>query len=308
MRIVHPRSSVGDYVKRNVVIQGGLGNQLSQWAFAHSFSDRKSFCIDPINGLGLSRDRGFELLPVINLCPHIHRNARDSLVIPWTTPVFHALDRLWQFSSLRKLIERLGYVREDPRIDQEQTTKFPKVIRYAKGYFQKQQAIENNFAFVEREIIPVVGEYLPKLRAKFSLLEDYSVMHVRRGDYKSAEFSTAIIGTLSDKYFVMGCSKFKSKKLVLLTENRRDVIDLVKTLTPDLVLDKHDTSAWETLAIMYGATNLLGSNSSLSWWGAKLCSFRGGDVWLPAQWSYWRNIDPSNYHFPLCKTVEAHWA
>jgi hypothetical protein len=92
-----------------------------------------------------------------------------------------------------------------------------------------------------------------------------------------------------------------------LTENREDAKELVKNLKPQLVLDKFDTTPWETLAIMYGASQFLGANSSLSWWGARLCSANGGEVWLPSQWSYWKNIDPMDYHFNGAKIVNASW-
>lgn len=290
-----------------VVIQGGLGNQLSQWSFAHTLPGAKSFQLDPLDDLGSKVPREFELLPVLTHCSHLQKGVFGSTVLPIILPFFHLLDRFWQVRQLRPLIERLGYLREDPRFDQEQTRKFPNTIRYAKGYFQKQQNVEKILNIVKAEIIPIVQYTFLKLNNKFAFGNNYSVVHVRRGDYETTDFSPSIIGTLSDEYFLNGVTKFDSKMLVILTENRGDITDLIQNLKPDLVLDKTDTSPWETLAIMYGATNFLGSNSSLSWWGARLCTIRGGKVWLPSQWSYWGNIQDEDYHFPSCNIVDVFW-
>ena len=171
----------------------------------------------------------------------------------------------------------------------------------------KQQNVQKVFCSVEKEIMPLVDKLLPIVRKKFSLSSQYSVMHVRRGDYDTAEFSPIIIGTLSDRYFINGLKEMDTSNLILLTENREDVRDLVKVLNPRMILDKFDTTPWETLAVMYGASQFLGANSSLSWWGARLCSANGGEVWLPSQWSYWKNIDPTDYHFPGIKIADVYW-
>ena len=289
------------------VIQGGLGNQLSQWSFAHSISRTNLFQIDPLKGLGSTERRNFELIPVLVNCTHVKKNTEGNLITPRILFFFHVLDRLWQHKSIRTFTEKFGYIREDPRLDQEQSVKFPKTIRYARGYFQKQQNVEKILEVVKCELIPVVERILPKMEEKFGLGTQYSVIHVRRGDYEAAEFSPIIIGTLSDEYFIKGIPKLKPSTLVVLTEDRKDVIDLIEVLSPNLVLDKGDTSPWETLAIMYGATDFLGSNSSLSWWGARLCAIRGGRVWLPSEWSFWKNIDPVDYHFPSCNIADVYW-
>ena len=290
-----------------IVFQGGLGNQLSQWSFAHAISGSEGFQIDPLHRKSGIQSRNFELQEVFNHCEHIKNIESNKLIFPSRRIFFHLLDRLWELRILRGIVEVCGYFREDPRVDQEQTSVIPKTLRYAKGYFQKQQNVQKVFCSVEKEIIPIVDKLLPIVRKKFFLDFQYSVMHVRRGDYDTAEFSPIIIGTLSDRYFITGLKEMDTSNLILLTENREDVRDLVKVLNPRMVLDKFDTTPWETLAIMYGASQFLGANSSLSWWGARLCSAKGGEVWLPSQWSYWKNIDSTDYHFPGSNVANVYW-
>lgn len=290
-----------------IVLQGGLGNQLFQWSFAHSLPSSNHFFVDPLHRYEDSNIRSFELEYVFKNCDHVRKDKFGRYVIPKIGILFRFLDRLWEIKILRLFVESLGYFREDPRFDQEQSSHIFTKIRYAKGYFQKQRNVEEVFDSVRKEIIPIVNDILPHIRERFGLDSKYSVLHVRRGDYECAVFTPTIIGTLNDDYFVNGIQALDSSILVLLTEDREDVRDLILKLNPFLVLDKLDTTPWETLTLMYGANHLLGSNSSLSWWGARLCSARGGQVWLPSQWSYWKNINPDDYHFEGCNLVESSW-
>ena len=290
-----------------MAIQGGLGNQLSQWYFAHAISEDSQFRIDPLYKMTTIGLRNFELQPLIEKCSHLECRADQNFLSPFTKSYYKILDSLWEFGSLRRFVEILGYFREDPRFDQNQSKRNSKNIKYAKGYFQKQVEIEKVFRSVEKELLPVLQGILASLEERVQLGSNYTVLHVRRGDYEAAEFTPIIIGTLSDEYFSRGLEGMDTSNLILLTENREDVTELVSALNPRLVLDKFDTTPWETLAIMYGASQFLGANSSLSWWGARLCSSKGGQVWLPSQWSYWKNINPTDYHFPGTNIANVYW-
>jgi len=290
-----------------MAIQGGLGNQLSQWYFAHAISENSRFRIDPLYKMTVVGLRNFELQPLKEKCSHLELGMGQNFLSPYIKSYYRILDSLWELSALRGFVEGLGYFREDPRFDQNQSKKSSRNIRYAKGYFQKQAEMEKVFSSVEKELLPVVQGVLATLEERIQLGSNYTVLHVRRGDYEAAEFTPIIIGTLSDEYFSRGLEGMDTSNLILLTENREDVTDLVKALNPRMVLDKFDTTPWETLAIMYGASQFLGANSSLSWWGARLCTSNGGEVWLPSQWSYWKNIDPTDYHFPGSNIAEVYW-
>ena len=290
-----------------MAIQGGLGNQLFQFYFAHTISENSQFRIDPLYKMTTIGLRNFELSPLIEKCSHLEHRTDQNFLSPFTKSYYKILESLWEFGSLRRFVEVLGYFREDPRFDQNQSKRNSKKIKYAKGYFQKQAEIEEVFSLVEKELLPVVQEVLATLEDRMQLGSNYTVLHVRRGDYEADEFTPIIIGTLSDEYFLRRLEGMDTSNLILLTENHEDVTALVNALNPRMVLDKFDTTPWETLAIMYGASQFLGANSSLSWWGARLCSAKGGQVWLPSQWSYWKNIDPTDYHFPGSNIASVYW-
>ena len=288
-------------------MQGGLGNQLSQWYFAHSIAIDSCFRFDPLYNLAKVEHRNFELAPLMSVCPHIQNGVQTNSIPFFERVYFRTLNKLWEFKILRKLVERLGYFREDPRSDQMQSKNVTRSLKYARGYFQKHSEIEKVFECVRTEMFPIIDAVLADVRSKLNLTSEYTVIHVRRGDYASIDFTPVYIGTLSDQYFIEGSKSLKNSNLLLLTENQEDVKSLVQNLGPCTVLDKTRTSPWETLAILAGATQFLGSNSSLSWWGARLCFARGGQVWLPEQWSYWKNIDPNDYHFPGSNVLKPYW-
>ena len=290
-----------------MAIQGGLGNQLFQWYFAHTISEDSQFRIHPLYKMTTVGLRNFELQLLIEKCSHFEYGVDQNFLSPFTKSYYRILDSLWEFSALRRFVEVLGYFREDPRFDQNQSKRNSINIKYARGYFQKQAEVEKVFTSVEKELLPVVQGVLATFEERMKLGSNYTVLHVRRGDYEAAELTPINIGTLSDEYFLRGLEGMDTSNLILLTENREDVTDLVKALNPRMVLDKFDTTPWETLAIMYGASQFLGANSSLSWWGARLCSAKGGKVWLPSQWSYWKNIDVGDFHFTNCKIAESYW-
>lgn len=289
-----------------VVIQGGLGNQLFQWFYAHTIETSGQFQIEPLYPKSANSFRDFELSELVDKCSHVEISGRKFLG-RGQRQFFHFLDRAWQFETLKPMIERIGYFREDPRKDQPQSYNTSRSRRYAKGYFQLQEKVEMAKVAVCSELVPIIHDILAKMHLKFELPKNYSVLHVRRGDYQSQNFTSVYLGILDDSFFLKWVKDFDVKNIVLLTESVSDVEKLISEVKPILILDRNQTSAWETLAIISGAQNFLGSNSSLSWWGAKLCAMNGGSVWLPSEWSFWKNVNSEDYIFSDCKTQESKW-
>jgi hypothetical protein len=289
-----------------VAIQGGLGNQLSQWFYAHTIDASGQFQIDPLYPESTVGLRNFELYELIDKCSHIQTHGKK-IILKRQKLFFKLLDRAWELKIVRPMVEAMGYFREDPRKDQPQSANKWGAKRYSKGYFQLQEKMELSKVAVCSELVPTVEKVLATMQDKFKLPRDYSVIHVRRGDYQPQVFTSIYLGILDDSYFSEWVRDLNLTNLVLLTENVSDVSNLISVVKPILTLDKSQTSAWETLAIISGAQNFLGSNSTLSWWGSRLCAIHGGSVWLPSEWSFWKNVDNKDYIFSGCKTRESRW-
>ena len=287
-----------------VAIQGGLGNQLFQWFFAHELRQGSEFSIYPKIPTGPVAQVVYELglAPLIKNCSHFRQSPQESkYMIP------KLFDFLWRFSLLTRPLHLLGYFRENPRSGTRAHQTVPRRLLFANGYFQKWQYAKNQIKAIETELLPVLSNVYADVRMKFDLEVPYTVIHVRRGDYRTDQNPETMIGSLDDTYFINWAKQHPSKHLVLLAEHRRDVEDLIKELRPALVLDNTQTSAWETLAILGFADTLLGSNSTLTWWGAWVASMNGGKVFLPSQWDVMGRFNISDFLFPDCQVVTPVW-
>ena len=292
-------------MKPIIAIKGGLGNQLFQWVYAHQISGNNDFRVN----LFFSDDeinRRFDLSRISRECSHVHSRSRK--LLDFRPKIFlRAFDKLWDIRWSRKVAEVLGYVREDPRFDQQQTVKLPKKIRYANGYFQSKAFISKASPALEKELDLAVDFAAKSIFDKLSINRPYSVMHVRRGDYEQIFFTPTIIGSLADDYFLKWRESNPNDYLILLVEDLQDATELIKLVKPQLMLDNMTTTAWDCIGLMAEADKVLASNSSLSWWGAWFCSKRGGVATLPSSWSYWGNVQTENFHFHGCKVSSSIW-
>lgn len=157
-------------------------------------------------------------------------------------------------------------------------------MRYAYGYFQNARIMERAEEAIEVELLPIIQTNLKVLKSKFDLEAPFTVIHVRRYPTAGYKLTRIQFCNLSSRYFTEWATKNAGKRIILLTEFKDKVTEVIDLLKPELVLDSSQTSAWDVLTIMAGAEKCLGSNSSLSWWGARLCSRFGRQVWLPSNW------------------------
>lgn len=290
----------------NVVIKGGLGNQLFQWTYAHSLQAIKSFYPARFHYGHHDKIMHLELEQLFETCPHI-LNAGD--LSPRREYLSHAAEWLWSKRVGKGIAESLlRFYQEDPREDQAQGFNANWKSQIISGYFQENRFSEKPNSVVEMEILPYAEKVAAKLFSTNLIPRRYSVLHIRTGAYSAQVPSNPnFIGSLHENYFLNNLDKLNAKYLVLLTENADHIPQLIKRIKPDLVLDALQLNAWETLATMALSESMIGANSSLSWWGAKLASLNGAKTWLPADWSSWNNIDSEAYRFANLEVLESAW-
>jgi hypothetical protein len=289
-----------------VVIKGGLGNQLFQWAYAHSLQAKEPFYPAQFYFGHHYRNAHLELQSIFETCPHVLNQGDLS-----QSKEFVSLSAEWLWSKRfgKRLAESFfGYVQEDPRIDKPQVINSRGKAKIISGFYQKNCYSENAMGAVELEILPHAERIGAGLIASGLIPRQYSVLHIRTGEYSARSSSDqSFIGNLQEDYFLDNLDKLKAKYLIVLTENADHIPDLLNKIKPNLVLDAHQQNAWETLATMAMSESMIGANSSLSWWGAKLASLKGAKTWLPSNWSAWNNIDSVGYRFPKLNIIESSW-
>jgi hypothetical protein len=289
-----------------VVIKGGLGNQLFQWTYAHSLQSRYKFYPSRFHYGHHDKIKYLELDDIFESCPHVFRKGSLS---PTKEYLSHLAEWMWDKKSGKKVAETLlGYRQEDPRNNQKQSGSQNRNPWIASGYFQKNIYVDNSAGVVEFEILPQTKKIATRLIQAKVIPQNYSVLHIRTGDYSRQSASDKnFIGNLHDRFFLENLEKLNASYLVVLTENSDHIPELLNKIKPDLVLDAGQLNAWETLSTMAFSESMIGANSSLSWWGAKLASLKGADTWLPENWSIWNNIDSIDYKFQNLRTLESIW-
>ncbi len=279
-----------------VLLQGGTGNQLFQWAYSHYLAHK-----------GLEVDLVFPLksyllphtsLPLSNLldsCEHVKFTEKK-------LPKNRAARLLCDPSNPRFIFKPLQRVLHD-------TTKQPYAIpnnfkesntKYHLGYYQNW-----NFPFEFRnQLRNEIWNALPS--QKSSTLEKelagVEVVHVRQGDTTSAQ-NISTIGVLSELYYDKLPPKGDAIRVVI-TDDIEGSHKVTKHLQLDGIFGPNDLNVYQALAVMGRSSRLFTANSTLSWWGGFLAEGQGGKVVIPNP--FFRNIQPapgSAFHFPNFGTL-----
>jgi hypothetical protein len=150
-----------------------------------------------------------------------------------------------------------------------------------RGYFQKP-----NFSKEMNQSLCVALNRILQTKASRKRLEDrfeflnepYQAIHIRLSDFIGSDFGVIApksqLECLQENLNVVICTDGSIAEI-----ERRIDISGYQLLTPS------STTAWETLAILSRAENLITTNSTLSWWSGFLAIHNGKNVWTPAYWN-----------------------
>lgn len=150
-----------------------------------------------------------------------------------------------------------------------------------RGYFQNP-----DFSKEINQSISVALNGILKSKASQGRLEDrfkflnepYQALHIRLSDFIGSDF-----GVIAPKS-QLECIQ-ENLNVVICTDGSIEEIERRIDITNYQVLTPSDTTAWETLAVLSRAENLITTNSTLSWWSGFLAIQSGKNVWSPAYWN-----------------------
>jgi len=235
-----------------IILQGGLGNQLFQYAAAlvlRGALDRAVFLPPPEYNKHSGRDYRsilYKRIPSVKTYEGVPVIPLDSFV-PWTVEQF--------------------------RFDG------PIALR---GYFQYLPAIESIVPTISNDLIEFITPYRDNLRVKYSLTDLRSIgfIHVRRGDY----LETPIHWIQGKDYYENALSLFSniSRWFVL-----SDDVDWCKTQSCfkgcHIVNEPDELVGLAFMSLCHGGAII--ANSTYSWWGAMLgANASGSSVVYPSKW------------------------
>ena len=258
-----------------VVFDGGLGNQMFEYAFYLSLRDKCSYAFYGFDTYAAEEEHyGYELDKIFHVDSHRERNR-------------HAF--------LRKL-ERHHYVdftevKEGNAIIYNQEVYkdilHPHVYR---GYWQTEKYFEHiadkvrkAFRFREEKISKQTRAMAEEIRQMVNPIS----LHVRRGDYVG-NTSTATFGMeYYDAAVKIIREKFNGGRLLVFSD---DPEWAKKNLPYEdmMVVDwNNGEDSWQDMYLMSQCTHNIIVNSSFSWWGAWLNEHSEKQVIAPKRWMTW---------------------
>lgn len=271
-------------------IQGGLGNQLFEWAFAYALGRRGGHVVfDVVRCRG---DRPLEIGPLLAGHKLLPRSLGYAAVMAHKSGV---LGKCW-FSSKRWQLRRepgFGYSAEfmDELLTQDGGS------TYVLGYFQSPKYFIGYEAEVRSAVSGLLRGMLTErgvaMAAELAASPNTVAVHVRRGDYISNLTASAHHGNLQEVYYqqALALMRRQGKDNIVWFSDDTDWVSgelagpLDTVATPAMMAALTHGAGGE-IALMAACSSRIIANSSFSWWAGWLGapSTAQSPVVAPSQW------------------------
>lgn len=254
------------------IFQGGLGNQMFQWAMMKALKQKypKALIFADIH-YSEGCHSGFELFRIFNLpgkFTHI------------TTKILT--------SKFRKYIYKASAIIQESNAYQFNPTylRAPKGLSWYEGYWQSEKYfiniadyIKNSFKFKYSLLNPKSEEYLKNIMSSNSVS-----VHIRRGDYLSITTNGKSI-VLPIKFYDLAIKEMNKRVEAAIYFVFSDDIDWCKAklnIPSAIYIDcNNSTDSWQDMCLMSACKHNIVANSTFSWWGAWLNSNPEKTVIIP---------------------------
>jgi Glycosyl transferase family 11 len=299
--------------KVNVMLAGGLGNQLFQLACALSLTEgpiRAISCLcNPRSSNDIADSQYFKFPSRVNFfsCDRNHKLAsKTGYLLLSLTQRRNYLNRFFPIRHLTYIIcsiilsihfRQFFYPRVGNGIGFDESL-VRKRGNFLVGYFQSYLFLSEPNKFEEFSRIELLAESdtFRKMRERLDG-EDPILIHVRLGDYKFEQG----FGVLPSSYFLQAYSQFSlegSEQPIWVFSDENDLARYLLEDLPSKNLELVNTSPLlpaETLELMRGFDKYVISNSTFSWWGAFLSHKSNAKVIFPTPW-FESSPDPLSLH------------
>lgn len=271
-----------------IKLQGGLGNQMFQYAFASILAKRNDTVVLLDNSFFEQTEKKIGFTPrkfELDIFENNYQKALDSDII--------SFQNLSKINNLKKKIG-LNY----PKIYFEQAFNFQKVVLSIKspvilnGYFQSykyfighEDLIRQLFTFPLNKLDSENIKLLNTIKNSNSI-----AIHIRRGDYVNDEIAAQFHGTCSLGYYLEAIKLLISKNNEIILVFFSDDNDWVEKQFMDLPIAKifvshnKNENSWKDMFLMSSCSHNIIANSTFSWWAAWLNLNPNKIVMAPKNW------------------------
>jgi hypothetical protein len=287
-----------------VKLQGGLGNQMFQYAIARSLIKNTGKVYLDHNYLENNNTdteeftaRSFEL--------HIFKNLKAYRAKNWKINLLTS--QRGEFRLLRAFLAyKKTYLRQHEH-EYVVLPPFPKNTKiYLDGYFQS----ENYFKHLRKTLLyefefPPLDQLNEEIKGNILKAQNSVSIHVRRGDYLTLKKIKNVLGVLPYTYYEKAInilsSKFPELELFIFSEDIEWAKVNFTGSNTHFISHNRSTDSWKDMALMTYCKHHIIANSSFSWWGAWLAKHKG-DVFAPACW-----FNPMKVNFNIEDIIPASW-
>lgn len=271
-----------------VKLQGGLGNQMFQFAICSIISLENKSKLKVDNYFFENKDKKVGFTP-----RQFELSVFDNNYNVATLKEVECFTNLSKFNLIR---QKYGFnypkMFVEPSLGYHDTLLQLKSPVYLEGYFQSFRYFEGYEDFVKELFsfsLKNLDEKNKKIFNKINNTETVAV-HIRRGDYVNDNLTQQFHGNCSKAYYLNAIHILEQKNKELTYLFFSDDIMWVKENFSDLLVNKvfvdenKGADSWKDMFLMSACSHNIIANSSFSWWGAWLNSFSEKIVIAPKVW------------------------
>lgn len=280
--------------KKIVKFNGGLGNQMFQYAFALSVADKfkTNFALDfswfeAVKKHELVVPRVFGL-NVFNLeCPAATNEDLSEVKYPNFDSKFkRSLAKMFpKFFNVNYVSEKHTFCFDNHLFN------YPHYFYY-EGYFQNEKYFKHLRAALLKSfsLKAPLSQFDQKTQSVLDeIIKTNSVsIHIRRGDYVSLDHVSKTHGTCSLEYYKRAieyiAEKVEKPHFFLFSDDIDWVVGNLELKYPYTVVDFNQDKPYLDLELMKNCKHNITANSSFSWWGAWLNENPQKIVISPKRW------------------------
>ena len=271
-----------------VKVNGGLGNQMFQYALARKLS--ASLNVPVVLDLSF-----FELERGIHTARPYELGHFAPTLLPATSNTLAEFEKIRGSAMVQRMDKWLPFTQSRHLFQEKEFTYDPSVLKigdhtYVDGHWQTERYFDDSTPLIRTEFTfqapysAVDGEIVNRMEHGNSVS-----IHIRRGDYLTNKAAAAYHGVCDMAYYLRALKYLEERHQGLELFVFSDEIDQaraeLKSSWPTTFVG-HNTGAnsFADMRLMAHSKHHIIANSSFSWWGAWLGNKAGGTVIAPSKW------------------------